>query len=363
MNIRGSADSSTTDSPGLVSLKSVDSVPVTGVYPLGSLHVVSNDDTKDEEEDVEDMDSATPLTVPDRTPEPAEKEPAPALLERGDVLILDDLPANFTVGFDAISFSTTQPFLGFRDIPPGAHLIWVSPLESTSTRSGYWISTPDRERQQQTGPAGGGKVYVKQWDKFNELLSDPASQAEERFQRERLGQIFPKLAPYQFEASASTSAVSAGAGAGAVTGDAAAHADPLPPFLGSGSTTIWQHITSAITPQLLDRLLVSSDGGSGGKSQPRQQQQEAWAVHTSDRIVGETSMPEEARLYPTSAAQLRFSFPMDQRLFDPAAEGSERTQQALDPTSWVLKHAASSNMCSDDNQDEANGEESESTLR
>jgi A1 cistron-splicing factor AAR2 len=281
----------------LISLKSVDSLPVTGIYPFGSLRI----NEPRAEEDV-DMDLATPLTVPDRTPEPADRDVE--MLQGGDVLILDDLPANFTVGCDTISFSTTQQFLGFRDIPPGAHLVWVSPLESTSSRSGYWIITPEKEEK------GPGKVYVKQWDKFNEILGDPASQAEARFQRERLGQIFAKLAPYHFKAS--TSAVS--------PPSQATNADSLPPFL--SSTTIWQHLTSALQPQLLDRL-------TGG-------QKEAWAVNSSDRIVGETSLPEEAHLYPTSAAQLNFLFPMDQRLFDPAAEGSERTQQALDPTSWVL---------------------------
>ncbi|KAF3021890.1 hypothetical protein E8E14_004309 [Neopestalotiopsis sp. 37M] len=287
------------DSPGLLSLKSVDSVPVTGAFPFGSLRI----NEPPEDADTDEMDHATPLTVPDRTPDPADKDAD--MLQGGDVLILDDLPDIFTIGCDTISFSTTQQFLGFRDIPPGAHLIWVSPLESTSSRSGYWISTPAKE-------AGSpGKVYVKQWDKFNEVLSEPASQAEERFQRERLGQIFAKLAPYQFKAS--TSAVA--------PPSLTANADPLPSFL--SNTTIWQQLTSAIELQLLDRL-------TGGKKK------DTWAINTSDRIAGETSMPEEARLYPTSSAQLTFSFAMDQRLFDPEAAGAERTQQALDPTSWIL---------------------------
>ncbi|KAI1847806.1 hypothetical protein JX265_009234 [Neoarthrinium moseri] len=286
------------DSPSLNSLKSVDSVPVTGIYPLGSLRI--NEPT--DNEDV-DMDLATPLTVPDTTPERTMDKNL-ELLKGGDVLLLDDLPSSFTVGCDTISFSTTQQFLGFRDIPPGAHLIWVAPSESTSSRSGYWITTPTKE---ETSP---GKVYVKQWDKFNEVLSDPASQAEERFQRERLGEIFANLAPYQFKAS--TSAVSPPSRSG--------NAEPLPPFV--NNTTIWHQLTSSIQSHLLNRVL----GGN----------EETWPVNTTDRIVGETTMPEEARLYPSAAAQFQFSFPMDQRLFDTTAEGSERTQQALDPTTWTL---------------------------
>ncbi|KAI0127805.1 AAR2 protein [Xylariales sp. AK1849] len=287
------------ETPSLMSLNSVDSVPVTGTFPLGSLRV---NELKDEDLD---MGPATPLTVPDRTPEHSmvlEKESR--LLNGGDVLILDDLPATFTVGCDTISFTTAQQFLGFRDIPTGVHLIWVAPSESTSSRSAYWIVTSEKE------DSSPGKVYVKQWDRFNEVLSDPASQAEERFQKERLDHIFPNLSPYQFRAS--TSALS--------LPDRSGHADPLPLFL--SNTTIWQQLTFAIQPLLLNRI-------TGGTK-------ETWPVNTTDRIVGETTMPEEVRLYPTSAAQFKFTFPMDRRLFDTKAEGSNRTQQALDPTSWVL---------------------------
>jgi A1 cistron-splicing factor AAR2 len=289
------------DSPSLNSLKSVDSVPVTGIFPFGSLRI----NEPKEEYDI-DMDLvATPLTIPDATPEPSSSpDKDPSRLKGGDVLILDDLPSSFTVGCDTISFSTTQQFLGFRDIPPGAHLIWVAPSEATSSRSAYWIFTPAKDDSRP------GKVYVKQWDKFNEVLNDPASLAEERFQKERLDQIFPNLAPYQFRAS--TSAIAPPGRSG--------QADPLPSFL--NNTTIWHQLTFAIQPHLLNRIT----GGDKG----------TWAVNTSDRIAGETSIPEEAYLYPTSAAQFKFTFPMDQRLFNPTAEGSERTQQALDPTSWIL---------------------------
>lgn len=302
------------DSPSLNSLKSVDSAPVTGIYPFGSLRVINeprHDDTAIAATTADfDMDLTTPLTIPDRTPELSvheDQELELELLKGGDVLILDDLPATFTVGCDTISFSTTQQFLGFRDIPPGAHLIWVASSESTSTRSGYWLVTPEREE------GIPGRVYVKQWDKFNELLSDPASQAEERFQRERLGHIFQSLAPYQFKAS--TSAVAPPSRSG--------DSEPLPAFL--SNTTIWSQLTSAITPALLNSL-AGEDGNT-------------WAVNTSDRIVGETTLPEEARLYPSSEARLRFRFPMDQPPFDPKAEGAARTEQAMDPTTWVLSVA------------------------
>ncbi|KAK8076448.1 Protein AAR2-like [Apiospora phragmitis] len=289
-------------SPG--SLKSVDSVPVTGVFPLGTLHL--NEPQDDEEDMVPDRDMTTPLPVPNRSPEPLHvSAPVLELLRSGDVLILDDLPTGFTVGCDTISFAATEHFLGFRDIPGGAHLVWIAPSETTSSRSAYWIFAPEKN------PESPGRVYVKQWDKFNEVLSDPASHAEERFQKERLEEGLGNLVPYQFRGTNSavpqpTSSSQAGAEA--------------PAFV--DNTTIWYQLTFAITPSLLNRL-------TGGTKQ-------TWPVNTSDRVAGGTSTVEEARLYANSTSQLTFTFGMDDLLFDAKAKGAERTQQALDPTSWII---------------------------
>ncbi|KAK8092088.1 Protein AAR2-like protein [Apiospora hydei] len=274
--------------PSPASVKSVDSVPVTGAFPLGTLHL--NDPQDDEEDLGPDRDMTTPLTVPDRSPEPPQASaPVLELLRSGDVLILDDLPTGFTVGCDTISFAATEHFLGFRDIPAGAHLVWIAPSETTSSRSAYWIFTPEKDLQ------SPGRVYVKQWDKFNEVLNDPASHAEERFQKERL------------EGGSET--FQAGSGAEA------------PAFV--DKTTMWYQLTFAITPALLNRL-------TGGETK------ETWATNTSDRVAGGTSTVEEARLYANTTSQLTFTFGMEDLLFDTKAEGAERTQQALDPTSWIV---------------------------
>ncbi|KXJ94362.1 hypothetical protein Micbo1qcDRAFT_159491, partial [Microdochium bolleyi] len=58
---------------------------------------------------------------------------------QGDVLLLDSLPAALTIGCDAVAFSTTEPFLGCRDIPPGVHLVWAAPSATHSSRSGAWF--------------------------------------------------------------------------------------------------------------------------------------------------------------------------------------------------------------------------------
>ncbi|KAI8966768.1 A1 cistron-splicing factor [Daldinia sp. FL1419] len=226
----------------------------------------------------------------------------------GDVLILDDLPAGFTIGCDTMSFSTKKPFPGFRDIPAGAHLIWVAPSELTSSRSAYWIVTPERDESEP------GEVYVKQWDKFNEVLSDPASQAEDRFQKEALQQIFPSLSPYQLRATSS----------GVLLAPPRRDAEQLPSFL--SNENIWSQLTSAINTDLLNRIT--------GKSQ------RSWQVTTQDSVAGETTLAEEARLYASGKTQLRFTFPMNAPLISPKATGQERTSQALDPTPFVLETLA-----------------------
>ncbi|KAK8117527.1 AAR2 protein [Apiospora kogelbergensis] len=302
-------------SPG--SLKSVDSVPVTGVFPLGTLHLNDPKDVEEVENGVApDRDMTTPFAVPERTPEPPQISGSVLeLLRSGDVLILDDLPTGFTVGCDTISFAATEHFLGFRDIPAGAHLIWIAPSETTSSRSAYWIFTPATDLQ------SPGRVYVKQWDKFNEVLSGPASHAEERFQRERLEEGLGNLMPYQFKGSADP-AVPQQPPSSLLSQTADSDA---PPAFVLDSTTIWYQLTFAITPRLLNRLTASA----GTK-------ETSWPVNTSDRVAGGTSTVEEARLYANSTSQLTFTFGMDDLLFDTRAEGAERTQQALDPTSWVL---------------------------
>ncbi|KAI1808497.1 AAR2 protein-domain-containing protein [Daldinia bambusicola] len=281
--------------------KSVESLPTIGTLPLGSLRIT---------EPREDSDLETPLTTPDIAME-SSVEPKHPFPTGGDVIILDDLPAGFTVGCDTMSFSTRKPFPGFRDIPPGAHLIWVAPSELTSSRSAYWIVTPEREDWEPC------EVYVKQWDKFNEVLSDPASQAEDRFQKEALQHIFTSLSPYQLRATTSGVLL---APPSRVVDDT----DRLPEFL--SNENIWPHLTSAITVDLLNRIT--------GKNQ------RSWQITTQDSVAGETTLAEEARLYASGKAQLRFTFAMNAPLISASATGSERTRQALDPTSFILETLA-----------------------
>ncbi|TRX91949.1 hypothetical protein FHL15_007268 [Xylaria flabelliformis] len=229
-----------------------------------------------------------------------------SLLSGGDAFILDDLPANFTIGCDTTSFNSAKPFPGFRDIPPGAHLIWVAPSESTSSRSGCWIYTPNKDNVQLR------RVYVKQWNQFDEVLGDPANPVEEQAQNESLEQKFDRLSPYNLRAASTESSHKL----------ALPQGDEIPPDL-LGDQNIWYQLTFAIQPNLLNRIIG--------------QTQDIWHVSTTDGVAGDNASANEAQLYATATSRLRFTFPMDARLINPDATGAERTRQALDPTEWVIQ--------------------------
>ncbi|KAJ8126722.1 hypothetical protein O1611_g6916 [Lasiodiplodia mahajangana] len=230
-----------------------------------------------------------------------------AFLSGGDAFILDDLPANFTIGCDATSFNSAKPFAGFRDIPPGVHLIWVSPSESTSSRSGYWMCTSKRHDTQP------GRIYVKQWDKFNEVLRDrdPSTQTVQQSQNQSLEQKFAQLSPYHLRTASTESSHKL----------ALSQGDESPPDL-LGDQNIWYQLTFAIRPDLLNRITG--------------QAQNIWQVTTSESVAGETALAEEVQLYASETSHLQFTFPMDVRLINPEARGAERTRQALDPTGWII---------------------------
>ncbi|KAL2123826.1 hypothetical protein VTJ04DRAFT_191 [Mycothermus thermophilus] len=82
----------------------------------------------------------------------------------GDVFRTIGLPDKFMVGLDALAITTSKSFAGFRDIPPGTHLLWVQQIEGVS-RCGYWFVTNRTNRA----------VRVKEWDSYNETLGDPTT--------------------------------------------------------------------------------------------------------------------------------------------------------------------------------------------
>lgn len=202
----------------------------------------------------------------------------------GDAFLILDLPKHSTVGCDARAIGTgASEFKGIRGIPPGAHFVWVSEPNAMS-RSGYWFVTG----------ADGGRVRIKQWDKYNEVLIQPASQFEMRDLSENIASLLPQLVPYGYgsneeEESPSASAVrptSKTRQAGTGNGDGA---------------EMWRRLTSSIGEGLLSRVTGKRDVGE-------------FLVDTSDTAKGESGVffPQTTtRTYKTVAGtgELDFLFP------------------------------------------------------
>ncbi|KAK7729383.1 hypothetical protein SLS53_009233 [Cytospora paraplurivora] len=191
----------------------------------------------------------------------------------GDAFLILDLPKQSTVGCDAKAIGTgTSEFKGIRGIPPGPHFVWISEPNAMS-RSGYWFVTTDE-----------GRVRIKQWDKFNEVLVQPASQFEMRDLSENIASLYPQLLPHDYGGAPAPRATS-----GAQPADIG-HED---------GARMWQRLTSSIDEKLLSRV-------TGRQGVPE------WLVDTSDSAKGESGFPQTTQIYRTVAgtsSELDFLFP------------------------------------------------------
>ncbi|KAF9877895.1 AAR2 protein [Colletotrichum karsti] len=303
------------DSSVSTTAASVKSIRITGTHPLGSLHVHQPLDSPLSQEvaamnpnGAPDDDEPPPLAPIEDDPvtdiqrdhqSPTQHEHS---LGGGDIVLIMDLPAHFTVGYDSVSF-TAREFLGVRDIPPGPHFFWVSETEASTTRCGFWIISSATE-----------KIHVMQWDKFNEVIGEPASQVEARFQKDNIRDIYPKLAPYQFRALNAN-----------VKPAISQSPSPDPEF--AKSTNIWHQLTNSITVNLLSRITSRQAGD--------------WAVHTSDRVKGALMLPAEVELEKrvpnvVASTELNFTFSQVAKTYDVESIGSVRTEQANDATAHLL---------------------------
>ncbi|GKT73887.1 AAR2 domain containing protein [Colletotrichum tofieldiae] len=299
------------DSSVSTTAPSCKSIRVTGAHPLGSLHVHQPVDLSRSQEV-----AMNPNTVPDDDEPPplGPIEPQDAVatqrpssqhehsLGGGDIVLIMDLPTHFTVGYDSVSF-TAREFVGVRDVPPGPHFFWVSETEASTTRCGFWVIS-----------SASDKIHVMQWDKFNEVVGEPASQVEARFQKDNIQDIYPKLAPYQFRAlNATVKSVTAGS------------SSPEPEF--ARNTNIWQQLTNAVSAPLLTRITARQAGD--------------WAVHTSDRVRGALMLPAEVELEKrmpsvVASTELNFTFSQGAKTYDAESVGAARTEQAVDATAYLL---------------------------
>ncbi|KAK6207784.1 AAR2 protein [Colletotrichum tabaci] len=292
------------------------SIRVTGAHPLGSLHVHQPADSSLSQEvamnpNTAPDDDEPPLLGPiDSQDDIATRQPLPQhghSLSGGDIVLIMDLPAHFTVGYDSVSF-TAREFVGVRDIPPGPHFFWVSETEASTTRCGFWVISSATE-----------KIHVMQWDKFNEVVGEPASQVEARFQKDKIQDIYPKLAPYQFRALNAT-----------IRSVASGSSSPEPEF--ARNTNIWQQLTNTISAPLLSRITARKAGN--------------WAVHTSDRVRGALMLPAEVELEKripsvVASTELKFTFSQGAKTYDAESVGAARTEQAVDATAYLMSTAIS----------------------
>lgn len=245
------------------SLLSHQSVPVTGTFPLGTLRVHQV------------MDSPRPRH-PEARPQ-ADLSEMPPLEDGpsgdstpldGDVFLILDLPPNSTVGCDARAINTgASGFKGIRHIPPGPHFVWVSEPSALS-RCGYWFVAQEK-----------GQVRVKQWDKYNEVLAEPASKFELRDHRDNVASLYPQLVSFKH-------------GGGAAAAPVADAGDD------KETTQLWSQLTSGISEGLLARVT-----GRKGASE--------WLVATSDTAQGESGFPQTTQLYKAVVGprELQFLFP------------------------------------------------------
>lgn len=245
-------------------------------------------------------------------PQPLDEEPPPPppkCLENGDVFLILDLPRGFTVGIDTLAVTADSANVpGFRDIPPGPHFLWVSEPGSIS-RCGYWFVTGTQ-----------GETRVKQWDRYNEVLGEVASNFEVLNQKENIDETYPRLIPHNYQG-----------GRFDTSGP-----PPPPPKDGpprgswpSGSVVahdsafMWRQLTSAVSPAFLNRI-------TGRKNVSE------WLVDTSDSPKGDISFPGPTKLLKAVAgSELRFVFPQDAVDLD-LLRISSGTSTPTDATSRIL---------------------------
>lgn len=230
-SVNGSANTlsrkaSTRSTVSTLSTTSHVSVSIIGTIPFGRLQLhQGSEDSCSETTETNMMDSIT------------EEVNCNNCTERGDAFVLLDFPEKFIIGHDDMAITTsTDRLLGFRDIPRGAHFLWVQ-LPDAPCRCGYWYITGEK-----------GKVRVKQWDPYNEVLGDPASNFEYHSQRANIESTYPKLKPYD---------IRGGPGV-------------------SGGSKLWPLLTDAITGPFLDRITSKKDV-------------DAWLVDSSDCVKTDVS--------------------------------------------------------------------------
>ncbi len=142
-----------------------------------------------------------------------------------------ELPDHFIVGLDAMAVTTKRSLLGFREVPQGAHFLWVQQPSGVS-RCGYWFTT-----------GAQALVHLKQWDTQNETLGEP-SQAEARKWEASLKSVYSSLQPYTLHAHRDIPSTAL---------------EGTHPEWARSPGSLWHALTSAISGPTLERITTKTD--------------------------------------------------------------------------------------------------------
>jgi A1 cistron-splicing factor AAR2 len=175
-----------------------------------------------------DMDPSTPKSAAHEGT--ADTVPPQARLEKGDVFRTLGLPDNLIIGLDAMAMTTNKSLPGFRDIPRGAHFLWVQQPGGVS-RCGYWFVT-----------GAQGTIRVKEWDTYNEVLREPSQ--SEALQKHSMESARQSLQPYAMHSHRDKPSLPLN--------------DTLPDWARSPES-LWRTLTSAISTQSLSRITGKQD--------------------------------------------------------------------------------------------------------
>ncbi|KAL1880793.1 hypothetical protein VTK73DRAFT_5178 [Phialemonium thermophilum] len=232
---------------------------------------------------------------------------------KGDVFLILDLPAGYTVGIDTFAITAkTSQISGFRDIPPGPHFLWVSEPNAV-TRCGCWFVTTEL-----------GEVHAKQFTPFGDILGDPESLLDSQSRKAKAQELYSRLLPHDYGCDKRDAAVRP------------PHTDPLTGKWGLGysiptdSKSLWRELTSAISPSFLSRIT--------GKTNVQE-----WLVETSDSAKGESTIPAPHKQFISpSGGDLNFTFAQDIIDLD-LLNASSIPGVSNDPTSRILALLNTSN--------------------
>ncbi|TVY39664.1 hypothetical protein LSUB1_G003580 [Lachnellula subtilissima] len=265
------------------SARSVNSVQAVGSFPLGTLRVHSP-------------------SSPTRSTSPQHE-----CLKSGDVFICRGIPAGSILGYDTqlLTIRARDQFEGIKDIPAGVHLIWGG-SSLTSLRNGFWFISSKRASDEY------GEIHVRRWDSQNEVLQEEVSNAEVRIQKSELPKLLHKMQPYNATASAPLT-----------QGNSIVSTSPTTT---TKDPNIWLQMTFCIKGALLSKVTG--------------QKWNHWQVSSLHDYNHEGHNPKSSRDADITIDNykdeiLNFVFPKDTKTFSDESRGRQRTQQALDSTSYV----------------------------